>query len=216
MWRRLKPWLVVYKSRSAVASCCAYGGRVLGLFAPGQDENFYWTHPALESVASARAFYASDQWHNSGGDRTWLSPEADIFLPQFPDLGTYFQPRQLDPGQYRLEREGATFRLVNRLHLTLTRSQITVDLEIAKSFGPAPNPLRYERDLQGLEHLEYAGYTQHTSLEMFGAAQAARGAVESGADGTRRRFVDPHVQPGRTEDLLRLRRHDTTRGSAGH
>ena len=24
-----------------------YGGRVLGLFAPDSDENFYWTHPAL-------------------------------------------------------------------------------------------------------------------------------------------------------------------------
>jgi hypothetical protein len=30
-----------------------YGGRVLGLFAPGSSENFYWTHPALGSFESA-------------------------------------------------------------------------------------------------------------------------------------------------------------------
>ena len=47
-----------------------YGGRALGLYSPGSEENFYWTHPALEAEESAEAFYASDQWHNSGGDRT--------------------------------------------------------------------------------------------------------------------------------------------------
>jgi hypothetical protein len=152
-----------------------YGGRVLGLFAPGNDENFYWTHPALESAASAREFYASDLWHNSGGDRTWLSPEADIFFPKFPDLSNYFQPRQLDPGQYQVDRQGGAVRLVNRLSVTMSRSQVTVDLEIAKSVGPAPNPLRYERGLAGLEDVEYAGYTQHTSLEILGQATAQVG-----------------------------------------
>jgi len=58
-----------------------YGGRVLGLYSPGNEENFYWTHTALEAADSARAFYASDQWHNSGGDRTWLAPEADLLIP---------------------------------------------------------------------------------------------------------------------------------------
>ena len=56
---------------------------MLGLFAPGSEENFYWTNPALRSV-EARAFYAGDDWHNSGGDRTWLAPEVDVFLPDFP------------------------------------------------------------------------------------------------------------------------------------
>lgn len=63
-----------------------YGGRVLGLFAPGSEENFYWTHTALNSPESAREFYGGDQWHNSGGDRTWLAPEADLFFPNFPKL----------------------------------------------------------------------------------------------------------------------------------
>jgi hypothetical protein len=152
-----------------------YGGRVLGLFAPGGEENFYWTHPALESVESAREFYAGDQWHNSGGDRTWLAPELDLFFPKFPDLSTYFQPRQLDPGNYRLERHGDTFRLVNRLGLTTARDRAPVELEMVKQLGPAPNPLRHERQLSGWEGVEYAGYTQHTSLEMLGPSRARVG-----------------------------------------
>jgi hypothetical protein len=145
-----------------------YGGRVLGLFAPGTTENFYWSHPALRSPESARAFYTSDTWHNSGGDRTWLAPEVDIFFPQFPslDMSTYWQPRQLDPGQYELVRTDGTVRLVNRLALTLSRSKEDVSLEIAKWVGPALNPLRYEKDWNSLGPVQFAGYTQHTALKL--------------------------------------------------
>ncbi|MBI2844341.1 MAG: hypothetical protein HYX78_13145 [Armatimonadetes bacterium] len=142
-----------------------YGGRVLGLFAPGSDENFYWTNAALESPDSARQFYASDQWHNSGGDRTWLSPEVDLFFPNFPRLDTYFQQRSLDPGNYQVVRSADGFKLVNRLTVNLSRLKEDVELEITKSIGPAPNPLRHERGID-LGNVQYAGYTQYTSLDL--------------------------------------------------
>ena len=145
-----------------------HGGRVLGLFAAGAPENFYWTHPALRSVESATAFYRSDVWQNSGGDRTWLAPEVDIFFPKFPDLdmSTYWQPRELDPGRYEIFTENGVARLVNRLTLTLSRSKEPVALEMAKWVGPALNPLRYEKDWEFAHGLQYAGYTQHTSLKL--------------------------------------------------
>jgi hypothetical protein len=145
-----------------------HGGRILGLFAPRNPENFFWTHPALESVESARAFYASDVWHNSGGDRTWLSPEADIFFPNFPNLDKYWQPRELDPGNYQVDTTGGSLRLVNRLNLTTSRTKQRVELELTKAVTPAPNPLRYERGRYDPETVEYAGYTLHTSLELMG------------------------------------------------
>ena len=148
-----------------------YGGRVLGLFSPTREENFYWTHPALESAATARAFYASDQWHNSGGDRTWLAPEIDLFFPDFPRLAPYLQQRSLDPGDYRIIETRGTFKMVNRLTVGLSRFETNATLRITKSFGPAPNPLRHERDLD-FSGLEYAGYTQYTSLELIGRSKA--------------------------------------------
>lgn len=154
-----------------------YGGRLLGLFSPGSDENFYWTNSALGRVDTARAFYDSPQWQNSGGDRTWLAPEADVFFPNFPRLDRYVQPRQLDPGQYRVAKENGTIRLVNRLRLTLSRTHENVDLEISKSFGPAPNPMRYERNFQGADDLAYAGYTQSTTLTIQGADGVNRGPI---------------------------------------
>jgi hypothetical protein len=153
-----------------------YGGRVLGLFTPRSGENFYWTHPALESVESARAFYAREAWHNSGGDRTWLAPEVDTFLSNFPKLDKHEHPRALDPGRYRVIESDSGFKLENRLTVRLSRLKTDVSLKITKSFGPAPNPLRHERGLN-LRGVEYAGYTQYTSLEFTGASRATRARV---------------------------------------
>lgn len=143
-----------------------HGGRVLGLFASGDEENFYWTNPALAAPESAASYYASGDWQNSGGDRTWLAPELDLFFPRYPDLDIagYFQPRQLDPGCYTLEERKGAMRLVNRLSVTLHRSGAGAELEIEKWVEPAPNPLRYERQTEG--DIAYAGYTQHTALSM--------------------------------------------------
>src|SRR5450432_3412799 len=96
-----------------------YGGRILGAFAPGSDENFLWTNTALNNVESARAFYASDDWQNSGGDRTWLAPEVDFFFPKFPDvdISGYWQPRALDPGKYETVKTNTGVQLVNQLKI---------------------------------------------------------------------------------------------------
>jgi len=150
-----------------------YGGRVLGLFTPKDSGNFYWTHPALTSSLKALSFFASDGWHNSGGDRTWLAPEIDVFLPRFPSLDPYVQPRELDPGHYRVTESESGLKLENRLRLRLTRSGKIVALKITKSFGPAPNPLRSERGVD-LRAVDYAGYTQHTSLELSGASRTTK------------------------------------------
>lgn len=145
-----------------------HGGRLLGVFATGSEENFYWTNPALDSVASAKAFFSGAAWHNSGGDRTWLAPEVDVFLPKFPDLTAYDQPRSLDPGKYRVVKKSGTLFLENKLTLRLARSGRKVDLKIVKSFGPSPDPLRYERDMD-LKGVSYAGYAQFTSLAFLGS-----------------------------------------------
>jgi hypothetical protein len=142
-----------------------YGGRILGLFAPGDDESFFWSHPALSDTGTARAFYEGKQWHNSGGERTWLAPEVDFFFPEFPDLKTYFQQRELDPGRYEVSKKNGAFSWTNRATLTLSRSKRKVDLEITKSLTPALNPLRYDPEPAD-STVKYAGYTLHGALQV--------------------------------------------------
>ena len=144
-----------------------YGGRILGVFAPGSDENFLWTNSALNSVETARAYYASDDWQNSGGDRTWLAPELDFFFPKFPniDISGYWQPRSLDPGNYELTKTTHGVKLTNRLKIEGFRSKKRVELEITKSVAAAPNPIRYDKAIQA-GAVEYAGHTLVTSLKI--------------------------------------------------
>ena len=151
-----------------------YGGRVLGVFASGSDENFLWTNSVLNSVESARAYYASDDWQNSGGDRTWLAPELDFFFPKFPDIDIagYWQPRGLDPGNYALTKTDQEVKLTNRLSIDAFRSRKRVELEITKSIAAAPNPLRYDAQARS-GAVEYAGHTLLTSLKILNAGPDA-------------------------------------------
>ena len=151
-----------------------YGGRILGLFAPESERNFFWTNPALDAAETARAFYQRAEWHNSGGDRTWLSPEVDFFLPDFPKLDRYWQPREFDPGNYQVTKSNGGIQLTNRFTYKLSRSQQTVDLEMSKRLTPALNPLR---NLDSAGRLSYAGYTLHTRLAF---SDGKAGPVEVG------------------------------------
>ncbi len=144
-----------------------YGGRILGVFAPNSEENFLWTNSALDNPETARAYYASDDWQNSGGDRTWLAPEVDFFFPKFPniDIAGYWQPRSVDPGNYELTKTTHGVRLTNRLTIEGFRSRKRVQLEITKSVASAANPLRHEASIQ-TGAVEYAGHTLVTSLKI--------------------------------------------------
>jgi hypothetical protein len=163
-----KPAQVVSGAEGSKVLVLPHGGRILGLYSPGSAENFLWTHPALADAASAAAFFAGDQWHNSGGDRTWLAPEVDFFFPNFPRTDVYWQPRQLDPGAWRMEQDGPHVRLVNRLTHRLSRTGIEVALEIAKTVLQTTNPLHHNGAGILPEQVEFAGFTLHTSLMWLG------------------------------------------------
>ncbi len=153
-----------------------YGGRLLGLYSKQSEENFYWTNEALKNAESARTFFDGDQWKNSGGDRTWLAPEADLFFPHFPKRDVYFQQRSLDPGSYHISASKNGVTLVNDLAVHFSRSNVNADLRITKSFRPAPNPLRHERDFSR-SNWEYAGYTQSTSLDVLSRSKTKKVSV---------------------------------------
>lgn len=152
-----------------------YGGRVLGLFTPGSNSNFFWTHPALQTAESAERFYAVRGWHNSGGDRTWLAPEVDTCFPNFPETDVWKVPAEVDPGNYRLRRSGHTLALVSSFTLRLSRSQTTVAGVITKSYTAAENPLGQRSRRGELAEVSYAGYTEETLLELTGGSPAPIG-----------------------------------------
>ncbi|MHB1000659.1 MAG: hypothetical protein ACYC27_15570 [Armatimonadota bacterium] len=143
-----------------------YGGRILGMYSPVSDENFFWTNPVLCDPQSGKAMYKSDGWHNSGGERTWLSPELDIFYPNYPDTSVHCPPVELDACEYDVSINPLRIQMSSFMTVRLARSGNTVQFSLSKAVSPAFNPLRRERSHQDLAcRVEYAGCTQNTSLE---------------------------------------------------
>jgi hypothetical protein len=156
-----------------------HGARVLGLYTAGVDENFYWTNPDLERAASATQLFSSPGWQNTGGDRTWISPELDIFFPGYPDTIRHQVPPALDSAGYEVLHKPNSMGLRRTLRLYVARTYREHEFELLKWIEPAPNPLRREprhRDL--LKGVRYAGYTQNTKLALTG--DIARKPVSAG------------------------------------
>lgn len=143
-----------------------HGGRILALYAPNSSENFFWTNSLLSAKGNAKDFFSTDQWHNSGGDRTWLAPEVNFFFPNLPDMNTYRPPKQFDPGDYQVTKFSDKIQMVSRFYLPSFRSGNKLHLEISKTLTPAPNPIRDDREMKASDSVEYAGYTLTTSLKM--------------------------------------------------
>jgi hypothetical protein len=120
-------------------------GRLIGLFPDGADDNFLWTNPAPGGA-----------WPNPGGDRTWLAPEIELFIGDVRRPGeTYRVPPAMDPGNWQ---ESGANRLTNYASLRMNRTGRDVSVRLGKEFLPAPSPV-------AANGLQYAGYTQVTSLE---------------------------------------------------
>ncbi len=84
-----------------------FSGRVMGLY-PQEGLNAFWINDALGSATSAQSLLTGGGWINLGGDRTWISPEFDLFVSDASrPWETYKVPAGLDPAAYRIVSHGA-------------------------------------------------------------------------------------------------------------
>ncbi len=160
-------------------------------------------NPALATAESARTFFSGKDWRNPGGDRTWLAPEIDVFFPNFPDTDVYQVPEEIDPGAYSVIGPNSKWEFQNKFRVKLSRSQEWVLGIISKSWQAAANPLRhgnYRTELQ------YAGYTQHTKLQIHDKTTSPVGIwnllqLPPGGEILipTRSQVDPHIYVGTVE-----------------
>jgi hypothetical protein len=141
-------------------------GRVLGLYPPDGEVNYFWTHPALATPSTALSFFARPGWINPGGDRTWLAPEIELFIGDLahPEA-TYAVPAALDPGHWEVTTPQAEeLHLTSVMRLRLHRTECDVSVHLTKRISPASNPVQHT-SLASTD-LQYAGYTLVTTLEV--------------------------------------------------
>lgn len=151
-----------------------HGGRVLGLFAAGDSRNFLWTNPLLRSAETAKAMLSSQEWHNTGGDRTWLAPEIDFFLPHFPDTSVYHQPRALDPGDFHFEIADGIPTFAMEFSITPLGQEEPLKLRLSKSVHTTRDPLRDMANGDEIDGIQFAGYSLKTVLEFLDNSPTSR------------------------------------------
>ena len=143
------------------------GGRVIGLFAEPQGDNFFWVNPALAEANSAKAFLAGTGWLHTGGDRTWLSPEVEFHVGDLADpWGTYAPQRAVDPGEYMTTMLGGKIGMQNRAGAKFLRHRAEAEVEIEKWVHLIANPLRAEPWFGEIAAVSYAGYELNTTLRL--------------------------------------------------
>ena len=144
-----------------------FGGRVIGLFAEPQGENFLWVNPAIAEASSTKAFLAGTGWVHIGGDRTWVSPEAEFHVGDLADpWGTYAVQRAIDPGQYVASVQGDSIELQNRARVKSHRRNTEHEVEIQRQVRLIANPLRAEPWFGDMGEAAYAGYELTATLRL--------------------------------------------------
>lgn len=147
------------------ALCLPHGGRVLGLFPPEGGESFFWNHSALGSSESAAAFFTSDEWHNSGGDRTWLAPEAELFIRDLTQpWETYEVPAAMDPADYTLITDSDSISLSTQMRVRFYHSRADAKIQLNKIVAPVANPV--QSSFRQFEAIQYAGYSIRITLQV--------------------------------------------------
>ncbi|MBO9609138.1 MAG: hypothetical protein J7639_24495 [Paenibacillaceae bacterium] len=127
------------------------GARMLGVYPDADDDNVLWTSPALLASAAQTAPFAAASVWNTGGDRTWLSPEFEYNIADVSDMwNTYAVQMTVDPGDYRFTRSDADATSLTQVAVPQAYYTGTPhSLEIAKSFRPIPDPLLPLKDKAG-------------------------------------------------------------------
>ncbi|MDG0812105.1 DUF6786 family protein [Cohnella rhizosphaerae] len=138
------------------------GGRVHDMSVTGgQAGASFWTNPAALEAGG---------W-NTGGDRTWVSPEIEYFTDS---AGSYAIPPQLDPGRWTLVSSTGSEALVRMTcELPYRASAARIRLDLEKRFAALPNPLRLNASLAARDwtSVRYVGYDVQTELELTPVAQ---------------------------------------------
>lgn len=142
------------------------GGRILGLFGPGDQRNFLWTHPDLADAGRGRALLHREDCYHPGGDRIWLGPERDLFFTD-SSFSTYRVQTGLDPGAYVARRKGSGVVLSSAGVITSLASSRPIPLMIERIVLPTADPFQsIPSSLSPRSDVVFAGFEQRTRLEI--------------------------------------------------
>jgi hypothetical protein len=128
-----------------------FGARIIGAFAPQSSENAFWVNDAL---FDRKKFLENPKWKNSGGERTWLAPERELFIADLNrPSDTYVVPEAFDPGNYRV------------LEQTNSKAVLATDADVVSLLTGEKAKVQIQKEIQILDDRESLAYRQTTTLK---------------------------------------------------
>jgi hypothetical protein len=138
-------------------------GRVLGLWPYWRGDNALWINP--DFFRSLQIGAKQTEWVNPGGDRMWLCPESEFFIPDAEHPSeTFTVPHSLDPGAYTAVDEKGFSSMENQGDLWAYRAGARISFRILRRIR-----VYGEKELAalwGTTYLRQAGYDEETVLEV--------------------------------------------------
>lgn len=143
-----------------------HGARVIGLFVGEDSPNFLWVDPRLYYPRKAKEVIESEEWVNTGGDRTWVGPETDTMIGDLnAPWDTYTFPAGIDPGHYEIERCDHLITMAGSGCIPQFKTEGNCEVKIEKQIRMIISPLHSEApDIPCGKELSFVGYEQETSL----------------------------------------------------
>ena len=122
-------------------------GRILKL-EPIPGVNVFWNNPCDEITSYG--------WYNPGGDRVWISPESELFMPD-GTADSYTVPEGADPGKCSVSRIGEDFiEMVNDISVDFFRLKRSLKLKMTRTIT--------ELESDAPSGIAFAGYEQRLKL----------------------------------------------------
>ena len=144
-----------------------YGARVLGLFPPKSDDNFFWVNPALRATTSREPCSPKRAGRIRAAIARGSARRSRCSFPIIRNAVRHVEPATLDAAEYAVAAR--TGRRGDDAHddARLCPRQAIGEAAAEQVGRAAPNPLRYERcAAKLLAGVEYAGYTQRTRVKL--------------------------------------------------
>ncbi len=143
-----------------------HGGHIFGPFSEAYPEGIFWIPEDIRDEEKYRERIENRVW-NIGGDRVWIAPEIQFNITdRSRSRETLNTPKTIDPGSYRMTREGDSISLAMSLDLTSYNTVTgTMHADLRRVLHRAENPLRMLPAYGELmRDLSYCGYEEAVDL----------------------------------------------------
>jgi hypothetical protein len=116
---------------------------------------------ALKDTATAQEYFNGSGWLNSGGDRTWISPEGETHVADLAQYPAGIEvPGTVDPGSYGiLSATGLSAAIGSNMVVRFHRSGRDIPFQLKKTIQGLDKP-----PVSLPEGVKFAGYRMDTTL----------------------------------------------------